>query len=107
MLQGRERGTQPTPASQMGTGWDPAAWPSPLGLYGAGMSDMVGSPSCFNLNLSDYVDTSTQQNTGTRSTASAAAGSAAQLHEQGRGQQQTETDSARDDVTEHERDPNH
>ena len=107
MLQGRERGTQPTSASQMGMGWDPATWPSPSGFYGAGMSGMVASPSSFNLNLSDYVDTSTQQNTqlssGTRSAASAAAGSAAQLHDQL--QQQTETDSARDDVTEHERDP--
>ena len=102
MLQGRERGTQPTPASQMGTGWDPTTWPSPSGFYGVGMSGMVA-----NLNLSDYVDTSTQQNTqqssGTRSTASAAAGSAAQLHDQL--QLQTETDSARDNVTEHELDP--
>ena len=104
MLQGRERGTQPTPVSQMGTEWDPGAWLSPSGLYGAGMSGMVGSPSSFNLNLSDYVDTSTQQNAGTRSTASAAARSAAQLHDQG--QQQTETDSARDVVTEPECDPN-
>ena len=104
VLQGIERGTQPTPASQMATTWDPAAWPSPSGSYGAGMSGLVASPSAFTLNLSDYVDTSTQQNTGTRSTASAAAGSAAQLHDQM--QEQTKTDSARDDVTEQERDPN-
>ena len=68
------------------------------------MSDLVPSPSSFNLNRSDYVDTSTQQNTqlssGIRSTAPAAAGSAAQMHAQL--QQQTETDSARDDVSEPE-----
>ena len=88
----------------MGTGWDQATWPSPSGFYGAGMSGLVASPSSFNLNLSDYVDTNTQQNTqlssGTRSTAPAAAGSAAQMHAQL--QQQTETDSVRDDVTEPE-----
>ena len=104
VLQGRERGTQPTPASQIGTGWDQATWPSPSGFYSAGMSGLVASPSSFNLNLSDYVDTSTQQNTqlssGTRSAALAATGSAAQLHAQL--QQQTETDNARDDVTEPE-----
>ena len=72
-------------------------------LYGSGMSGLLGSPSSsINLNLSDFVDTSTQHNTGIRSTPSAAAGSAAQLHDEG--QQLTETDSARDDVTEHERD---
>ena len=103
-LQGRERGTQPTPASQMATGWDPASWPgaSLSALYGSGMSGLLGSPSSINLNLSDFVDTSTQHSTGIRSTPSAAAGSAAQLHDEG--QQHTETDSACDDVTEHERD---
>ena len=104
-LQGRERGTQQTPTSQMATGWDPAAWAgaSPSALYGSGMSGLLGSPSSsINLNLSDFVDTSTQHNTGIRSTPSAAAGSAAQLHDEG--QQLTERDSARDDITEHERD---
>ena len=104
-LQGRERGTQPTLTSRMATGWDPAAWAgaSPSALYGSGLSGLLGSPSSsINLNLSDFVDTSTQRNTGIRSTPSAAAGSAAQLHDEG--QQLTETDSARDDVTEHERD---
>ena len=74
VLQGRERRTQPTPALQMGTGWDQANWPSPSGFYGAGMSGLLGSPSSFN--LSDYVDTSTQPNTqlnsGTQTTAAAA-----------------------------------
>ena len=104
-LQGRERGTQPTPTSQMATRWDPAAWAgaSPSALYGSGMSGLLGSPSSsINLNLSDFVDMSTQHNTGIRSTPSAAAGSAAQLHDEG--QQLTATASARDDVTEHERD---
>ena len=45
---------------------------------------------------------STQQTTGQRSTPSAAAGSAEQLHDAGH--QHTHTHSARDDVTEHERD---
>ena len=84
MLQGRGRGTQPTPALQMAMGWDQATWPSPSGIYGAGVSALIGCPSSFN--LSDYVDTSTQQNTqlssGTPSSASAAAGSAAQLQAQ-------------------------
>ena len=104
-LQGRERGTQQTPTSQMATGWDPAAWAgaSPSALYGLGMSGLLGSPSSsINLNLSDFVDMSTQHNTGIRSTPSSAAGSAAQLHDEG--QQLTERDSARDDVTEDERD---
>ena len=104
-LQGRERGMQQTPTSQMAMGWDPAAWAgaSPSALYGSGMSGLLGSPSSsINLNLSDFVDTSTQHNTGIRSTPSAAAGSAAQFHDEG--QQLTERDSARDDVTEHERD---
>ena len=104
MLQGRERGTQPT-ALQMGTGWDQANWPSPSGFYGAGMSGLMGSP--LSLNLSDYVHISTQPNTqlnsGTRTTAAAAAGSAARL--QAQLQQQTETDSAHDDVTEPEPGP--
>ena len=89
----------------MSMGWDQEPWPSPSGFYGAGMSAVVGSPSSFN--LSDYVDTSTQQNTqlssGTRSNASAAAGLAAQL--QAQLQPQTETHSARDDVTEADPDP--
>ena len=94
MLQGqyRERGPQPTPASS----WEQATWPSPSGLYGA----LAGSPP-FNpsFNLSDYVDTSSQQSTqlntsGTRSSASAAAGSATQLQAT-----QSEMHSAREDVT--------
>ena len=100
MLQVRERGTQPT-TSQMGTGWDQANWPSPSGFYGAGMSGLMGSPSSFN--LSDYINISTQPNTqlnsGTQTTAPAAATGSAQL------QQQTETDSAGDDVTEPEPGP--
>ena len=57
------------------------------------MSAPSGSPS---FNLSDFVQTDSQQSSqlntsGTRSTASAAAGSAAQL-------QATQTQSARDDV---------
>ena len=105
MLQGRKRGTQPTPASQMATGWHQATWPSPSGIYGAGLSGLIGSPSSFN--LSDYVDTSTQQNTqlssGTRSNASANAGSAAQM--QAQLQPQTDRHSAHDDVTEADPDP--
>ena len=105
---GQREGTQQTPTSQMATGWDPAAWAgaSPSALYGSGMSGLLGSPSSsINLNLSDFVDmsTSTQHNTGIWSTPSAAAGSAAQLHDEGQ-QLFTERDSARDDVTEHERD---
>ena len=88
----------------MATGWDPAAWTagSPSALYGSGLIGLLGSPSSScNLNLSDYVvDTSTQHTTGIRSTPSAAAGSAAQLHDAGH----QHTDSARDDVTEHEHD---
>ena len=106
LLQGRERGTQPTPALQMATGWDQATRPSPSGIYGAGLSGLIGSPLSFN--LSDFVDTGSQQSTrlntsGNRPTPSAAAGSAAQL--QAQMQHQTETDCARDDVTEaHPRD---
>ena len=89
----------------MGTGWDQANWPSPSGFYGAGMSGLMGSP--LSLNLSDYVDISTQPNTqlnsGTRTTVAAAAGSTAQL--QAQLQQQTEMDSASDDVTEPEPGP--
>ena len=101
MLQGRERGTQPTPASQMATGWDQATWPSPSGIYGAGLSGLIGSPSSFN--LSDLVDTGSRQSTqlntsGDRPTPSAAASSAAQL--QAQMQHQTEPDSARDNVME-------
>ena len=105
MLQAQQRGTQTTPTSQMATGWDPAAWTgaSPSASYGSGLSGLLGSPSSScTLNLSDYVDTSTQHTTGQRSTPSAAAGSAAQLHDAG--QKHTETDSARDDVTEHQLD---
>ena len=82
----RERVTQPTPpASQMSTAWEQqATWPSPSG---------------FSFNLSDLVDTSTQQSTQlntmwTRPTAYAAVGSAAQLQAT-----QTETHSARQNVT--------
>ena len=101
VLQGRERGTQLTPASQMATGWDQATWPSPSGFYGGGLSGLIGSLSSFN--LYDFVDTGSQQSTQlntsrNRPTASAAAGSAAQL--QAQMQHQTEIDSARDDVTE-------
>ena len=95
-VQYSERGTQPTPASQTSTAWEQATWPCPSGFYGAGMSALIGSPS---FNLSDYVDTTSQQSTqlntsGTRSTASAATGSAAQLQAT-----QIETHSAREDVT--------
>ena len=70
----------------MAMGWEPAAWTgaSPSALYGLGLSGLLGSPSSScTLNLSDYVDTSTQHTTGQRSTPSAAAGSAAQLHDAG------------------------
>ena len=101
VLQGRESGTQPTPASQMAMGRDQATWPSPSGFYSADLSSLIGSPSSFN--LSYLVDTGSQQSTQLNTsrnqpTASAAAGSAAQL--QAQMQHQTEMDSARDEVTE-------
>ena len=98
MLQAQQRGTQPTPTSQMATGWEPAAWSgaSPSALYSSGLSGLLGSPSSScTLNLSYYVDMSTQHTTGQRSTPSAAAGSATQLNDAG--QKHTENDSARDD----------
>ena len=102
MLQAQQRGRQPTPTSQMATGWEPASWSG----AGAGasplFSDMLGSPAAP-FNLSDLMDSpSTQQTTGQQSTPSAAAGSAEQLHDAGH--QHTHTHSARDDITEHERD---
>ena len=85
----------------MGIGWDQATWPSPSGFYGADLSGPIGSPSSFN--LSDLVDTGSQQSTqlntsGNQPTASAAACSAAQL--QAQMQRQTEMDTARDNVME-------
>ena len=102
MLQAQQRGRQPTPTSQMATGWEPASWTG----AGAGasplFSGLLGRPTAP-FNLSDYVDSpSTQQTTGQRSTPSAAAGSAEQLHNEGH--PHTHTLSARDDVTEHEHD---
>ena len=104
-LQPIERGTHPTATatSQMAAGWDPPTWTAggPSAFYGSGLSGLLGSPSSScTLNLSDYVDTSTQHTTGIGPTPSAAAGSAKQLHDAGH----QHTDSARDDVTEHERD---
>ena len=83
----------------MAAGWDPASW-SGAGSSASPFTGLLGSPPAI-FNLSDYVDPlSTQQTTGQRSTPSAAAGSAEQLHDAGH----QHTHSARDDVTEHERD---
>ena len=100
MLQAQQRGRQPTPTSQMATGWEPASWSGAGASASPLFSGMLGSPAAP-FNLSDYMDSpSTQQTTGQRSTPSAAAGSAEQLHDAGH----QHTHSARDDVTEHERD---
>ena len=88
----QHRGTQPT-------GWEPAAW-SGASPAGSSLSGLLGSPSSFN--LSDFVEMGNQNTSGQRSTPSAAAGSAQQLHDAG--QKHTDKDSARDDVTEHELD---
>ena len=102
MLQAQQSGRQPTPTSQMATGWDPASWSGAGASASPLFSGLLGSPTAP-FNLSDYVDSpSTQQTTGQRSTPSAAAGSAEQLHDAGH--QHTHTHSARDDVTEHEHD---
>ena len=102
MLQAQQKGRQPTPTSQMATGWDPASWSGAGGSASLLFSGLLGSPPAP-FNLSDYVDSpSTQQTTGQRSTPSAAAGSAEQLHDAGH--QHTHTHSAHDDVTEHEHD---
>ena len=77
-------------------GWDPASW-SGAGSSASPFSGLLGSPVPGIFNLSDYVDQpSTQQATGQRSTPSAAAGCAEQLHDAGH----QHTDSVRDDVTE-------
>ena len=95
-LQAQQRGRQPTPTSQMPGGWDPASWSGGASPF----SGLFGSPVPGILNLSDYVDPpSVQQTTGQRSTPSAAAGSAEQL--QGAGHQHAH--SVSDEVTEHER----
>ena len=95
-LQAQQRGRQPTPTSQTAGGWDPASWSGGASPF----SGLFGSPVPGILNLSDYVDPpSVQQTTGQRSTPSAAAGSAEQL--QGAGHQHAH--SVSDDVTEHER----
>ena len=100
MLQAQQRGRQPTPTSQMATGWEPASWSGAGTSASPLFSGMLGSPAAP-FNLCDYMDSpSTQQTTGQRSTLSAAAGSAEQLHDAGR----QHTHSARDDVKEHERD---
>ena len=79
----------------MAAGWDSASW-SVAGSSASPFSGLLGSPPGI-FNLSDYVDPpSTQQTTGQRSTPSAAAGSAEQLHDAGH----QHTDSVRDDVTE-------
>ena len=97
VLQAQQRRRQPAPTSQMATGWS-GAGASASRLF----SGLLGSPTAP-FNDSDYVDSpSTQQTTGQRSTPSAAAGSAEQLHDAGH--QHTHTHSARDDVTEHEHD---
>ena len=95
-LQAQQRGRQPTPTSQTAGGWDPASWSGGASPF----SGLFGSPVPGILNLSDYVDPpSVQQTTGQRSTPSAAAGSAEQL--QGAGHQHAH--SVSDDVMEHER----
>ena len=79
----------------MAAGWDPASW-SVAGASALPFSGLLGSPP-GNFNLSDYVDPpSTQQTTGQRSTPSAAARSAEQLHDAGH----QHTHSVHDDVTE-------
>ena len=101
MLQAQHRPTQPTATAQMTTGWDPAGWSGASPSFGSGLSGLLGSPSpSCTLNLSDYVDTSSQQSVVRRPTPSAATGSAAQLNEAG--QRHTDHESARDDITEHE-----
>ena len=98
-LHAQQRGRQQTPTSQMAAGWDPASW-SGAGSSASPFSGLFGSPVPGILNLTDYVDPpSTQQTTGQRSTPPAAAGSAEQL--QGAGHQHAH--SVSDDVTEHER----
>ena len=100
MLQAQQRGRQPTPTSQMATGMEPASWSGAGASASPLFSGMLGSPAAP-FNLSDYMDSpSTQQTTGQRSTPSAAAWSAEQLHDAGH----QHTHSARDNVTEHERD---
>ena len=102
MLQAQQRGRQPTPTSQMATGWEPASWSGADASASPLFSGMLGSPAAP-FDLSDLMDSpSTQQTTGQRSTPSAVAGSAEQLHDAGH--QHTHTHSARDDVMEHERD---
>ena len=100
-LQAQQRGRQPTPTSQMAAGWDPASWSGAGSSAFPLFSGLLGSPPAP-FNLSDLImdSPSTQQTTGQRSTPSAAAGSAEQLHDAGH----QHTHSARDDVTEHERD---
>ena len=95
-LQPQQRGRQPTPTSQLAAGWDPTSW-SGAGSSASPFSGLLGSPVGGIFNLSDYVDPpSTQQATGQRSTPSAAARSAEQLHDAGH----QHTDNVRDDVTE-------
>ena len=103
MSQAQQRGRHPTLTSQMATGWDPASWSGAGASASPLFSGMLGSPVAP-FNLSDLImdSPSTQQTTGQRSTPSAAAGSAKQLHDAG--YQHTHTHSARDDVREHERD---
>ena len=102
-LQAQHTGRQPTPTPQVGAGWDPAAWsgPSQSPIYGSGLGGLnwLSSPSSASgFNLSNYLmESSTRPTIGQRSTPSAAAGSAAQLQDAGE-----ISDSACDDVTEHE-----
>ena len=89
MLQAQHRGTQPT-------GWEPAAW-SVASPAGSGLSGLqLGSP----FNISDFLDTGSQNTSGHRTTPAAAAGGPNQL--QDAGHKHMDNDGARDDVTEHE-----
>ena len=98
MLQAQQRGRQPTPTSQMASGWEPASW------SGAGASAVVCWAAQQHPLTSPITWTRRALNRllGQRSTPSVAAGSAEQLHDAGH--QHTHTHSAHDDVTEHERD---
>ena len=95
MLQVQHRGTQPT-------GWEPAAWSgaSPAGSSLSGLQ--LGSPS-LSFIFSEFVEPGSQNTSAHRSTPSIPSAAAAlelQLHDAD--QHQTENDSARDGVTEHE-----
>ena len=94
--------TGPTEVKAANTNLTNARWMDPASWSGGAspFSGLFGSPVPGILNLSDYVDPpSVQQTTGQRSTPSAVAGSAEQL--EGAGHQHAH--SVSDEVTEHER----